>query len=124
GVNFVTTGIPKDARISLSVTNVPVGEVIQTIGEALGGSFKKTGNTFVFQKGQNPFTFEMRDGTLPMLKNFQGLPKAIEMAPMKAMDGKNFEWKMLDGDGIHVFSQDPKNKKEWEQMQKDFMKQF
>lgn len=50
GVSFVTAGAPKDAKITLSVSDMPLSEVIAVVGDALGGTFVKRGTTYIFQK--------------------------------------------------------------------------
>ncbi len=56
GVNFVTAGVPKDLKVNLNVSDVPLNEVIGVIAEALGGSFHLKGKTYVFQPGNPVFS--------------------------------------------------------------------
>ncbi len=52
GVNFVgaTSSLPK-AKLSMSFTNTPLHEVLDSIGEALGGGWQVKGSTIVFRQG-------------------------------------------------------------------------
>lgn len=55
GINFVVSSqsFDKDATLTLSVTEVPLQELVDSIALAFGGRWEKTGSTLVFQKGTN-----------------------------------------------------------------------
>lgn len=116
GVNFVTSGIPKDAKINLNISDTPLSEVIEVVGHSLGGSFVKRGNTYVFQRGNGGFTF---DGPMTFMKE---IPR-VDLERVKNFEGQafampeGFTFKMLD-------SQDPKSQKEIQKMHEEIRKEF
>ena len=109
GVSFVTAGIPKEAKIDLNASNLPISEVIDAVGEALGGSFVKRGSTYVYQRGARNFypgKLEMKE--LESLKVFEG--NALKEIP-------SIEMYRLD-------PQDPKSKAKMEELHKKMQQQF
>lgn len=112
GVSFVTAGVPKDAKISLSVTDMPLSEVIAAVGNALGGSFIKSGNTYVFHRGARSFVFDAPVATLREIpkidmKAIQELERMPEVVPFKSFN-----------------SQDPQVQKELQQLREKMQKDF
>lgn len=121
GVSFVTAGIPKDAKINLSVTDISLTEVIDVIGESLGGSFVKRGNTYIFQKGTRNFVFESPITQLREVPIEMHNLKALE--EVKALQGHQFA--MPEGFTIKMLdSQDPKSQKEMQQFREKMLKEF
>jgi hypothetical protein len=51
GVNFMLkdSQLPKDASITLNVTDQPVSDVVEALGEALGGHWDKHGQIYVYR---------------------------------------------------------------------------
>lgn len=121
GVSFVTTGIPKDAKINLTVTDIPLSEVIDVVGQSLGGSFVKRGNTYIFQKGTRNFVFEAPIAQIrevPVeLHNLKALEEVRALQGHQFAMPEGFAFKMLD-------SQDPKSQKEMQQLREKMMKEF
>lgn len=119
GVSFVTAGVSKDARVNLTVVDIPLSEVIEVIGQSLGGSFAKRGNTFVFEKGTRTFAFE----TLPSQLTEVSTQRTKALEELKKVQGHMFEvpegvtFKMLEG-------QDPMSQKEIQQLREKMMKDF
>lgn len=109
GINFVIADeSAAKTRIALNFQNRPLREVINAIAKAMGGSWEKDGDTFVFQpQGRNPF-FGMQTPGLEM-KDFkwESMPKIAEgfkwdgkVPDFKVwVDGKEMDWKQLEKDG-------------------------
>ncbi len=140
GIKVVTGEIPKDAKIDLAVENVSLSEVLDVIGESMGGSFTKRGEDYDFQRGMRRITFQMPtfQGELLRVKELREIPSFREFQTLKDipmmrelplkvnLEGMRFEeLKSLRGlEGLRIFGkQEPKSEKEWrefhEQLQKE-----
>lgn len=53
GINFLTTDdqLPADRRVTLNVTDRPLREVLNALGEALGGRWESRNGLYVFRRG-------------------------------------------------------------------------
>jgi hypothetical protein len=74
GVNFAVNvdSLPKN-RITLNMTNVPLHEVLSTVGEVLGGSWDVRNKTLIFQKHSASRGFATFPAELPMLPPMGGM---------------------------------------------------
>jgi len=90
GISFVTTDAPKNIKINLSLKDVPLGDAIDAIGDAMGGGWIQHGSVFIFQSGMQRSLFR-GSRTMPELPN--GLMKG-DMEPFafaEPQDGKKWE---------------------------------
>lgn len=51
GVSFVTSEVPKNAKVTLNLNNVPLSDAVEAIGAALGGGWERRGSVYVFRNG-------------------------------------------------------------------------
>lgn len=108
GISFVTTGLDKDKSVNLNLSNVPLGQAIDAIGQALGGHWNRHGNVFSFEKGGwVTFGGTVSAGGSGMIIDPGTMPKASVMDISPWMDPSD--------------QQDPKK---FEELQKQMQKQF
>jgi len=125
GVNFVTTTAPKDARINLSVDNVPLDEVVSIIGNTLGGNFQKHGSTYVFQRGEPFMRMNFAGTDLPKMIVSQDFPKLSDLPQIKEFSGADFAkvWQSKK-DSEQDLRFDLQDQKQWEEFHDQLMKEF
>ncbi len=135
GVSFVTAGVPKDAKISLSVNDMPLSEVIAAVGNALGGTFVKNGNTYIFHKGAQSFTFQAPAAAFKeipkidtkVFQELKGMPEGFafksfskeELQAQKELQEKMRKEFGPNSDFMKKLHQEMGDAKKWESFHKD-----
>ena len=108
-VNFVANvnKLPK-SKVTMSVSQVPLHEALETVAECLGGSWQVKGSTLIFQNGMF-HTMSFAPAKAGTLKSFETVPFG-EMKSFGKMDKdqmKAFEKSMLQfKNGQSMMSQD------------------
>jgi hypothetical protein len=110
GVNFVVNDddIKPEAKVTLSVTDVPLEAVLDSLAAALGGHWERRDKMRIFHKGPGFFSIQGQpafpsSGSFPAQGTFGATPKApmnfaVPPIPPTAFDGKAFDGKAFDKD--------------------------
>ena len=111
GISFaISDATLGQKKIMINMVDQPLRDVVQAIGEALGGTWAKSGNVYAFKPGHQMF-FNMNDVPMGDMKAFKwdgkdlkGLENLKELEALKnlpkfmpKMDGKAFSFQLPEG---------------------------